>query len=246
MTRQGGNLAKPTQIRKSSRVRETPDQDKPAYASVAEAMFAQVLERTLDPLRAQLPGDVTPERAGQWVLDFLDRAATPIRVRFKKNIISVGCLDKIERNLPAADPEEYQRIVVPFRTAAEFPVLHGMLFDIREEAERLGIKDPVPRLRRYLNSIVRRRSTLARPGRHGDAVGYRVVVIENLFKKVGRRPTDKDVCKRWDFCGIPTPEKWDQAFSVTTWVKAYETPPIRARLHRIISGYMKEVREKSK
>jgi hypothetical protein len=246
-----GDPGRQAQVRQGRSVAETQTQDKPTYGSVAEAMFTEVVQRTVEELRAKLPPDATPNLS-RWIIDFLDRASTPVRVRLKGKVVSVGCLDKIQRNIPAEDPEEYRRVVLPFWMAPEFSILQQLLADLQEEAERLQVKDLEPRLRRYLTDLVQEQSARTQEtpqlipalgvwSRHDNPVGRRVLVLANFTKEAGKRPTDKDVCKRWDLESIPPPEKWAEKFDATTWVKAYETTGIRGRLHKMISGYMKEL-----
>ena len=209
MTSPGSDLANQKKTRRASQVAEVPAGEVSPYASFAEAVFAQDIKRIVHELRAKLPADVVPARMAQWILDFLDRAATPVRVRLAKRVVSVGCLEKIERNLPAEDPEECQRIVLPFWMAPEFSILQSTLFDIREEAERLKIKDPIPKLRSYLTKLAREPLTRIQEGagltseqdafsRHRFDIGYRLLVLANLIKETGQRPSDKNVCARWD------------------------------------------------
>jgi hypothetical protein len=237
-------------MRKQQKSTSKPTETRSSYASIAEAAFIAVVERALRDLETKLPPDVQPQQMSRWVVDFLDRAAKPVRVRNRNGtIFSVSCLDKIERNLVAAYPDEYQRIVIPFWKAPDFPVLQELLFDLRERAESLGLKAT------QVDPILRQR--LAIPGRHTDAklpetllqrlakyapaVKLRLIVLSDCMKEHGKSATDKDVCKRWDLLGVPILQKWTNQFGVTTWVKAYEHRGIRPRLHRMISGYRNEL-----
>ncbi len=241
------------EAKKKSAEEESP------YGSVAEAMFLKVVERTLDDLRTKLPPDVAPQHMGKWVLDFLDRGAKPVKVRKRAGIFIATCLEKIENNLLAADPQVYREVVVPFWASPDFGVLQEMLFDLRERAEELGLKAKVvqPALRRYLTNLLEQTTTQSRQpaqeiaalavfGKHGNEVGRRLVVLSNFIKEAGERPTDKDVCKRWDLESIPVPEGWREKFNVTSWMQAYITRRTNGLVHKTISGYMRELGVKSK
>jgi hypothetical protein len=234
-------------MRKHRKSKGRPTKTHSSYASIAEAAFIAVIDRSLKELQTKLPADVAPQQMARWVLDFLDRAAQPVRVRNRNGkISSVSCFEKVERNLVAASPDEYQRIVIPFWTGRDFPILQVLLFDLRERAESLGLKA------RDVEPLLRRR--LAIPGRHPDAkppetliqmlakyapaVKVRLTALSDCIKEHGKSvTTDKDVCKRWDLAAVPVLEKWTVEFGVTTWLKAYEHRAIRPRLHRMISGY---------
>jgi hypothetical protein len=140
-------------MRKRLESRSKPAEPQSSHASIAEAMFTKVVEEALNGLQAKLPNHVAPQHMDQWILSFLDRAAERVHIRGRNGkVSSVGCLDKIERNLVAADPQEYRDIIVPFWTAPDFPVLQGLLFDLRDKADNLGLKarDVVPVLRTVL------------------------------------------------------------------------------------------------
>jgi hypothetical protein len=235
-------------MQKKQKIKSKHTETQSSYASIAEAAFIAIVERALKDLQTKLPPDVQPQQMARWVVDFLDRAAHLVHVRSRNGTISsVSCLDKIERNLVAAYPEEYQRIVIPFRRAPDFPVLQELLFDLRERAESLGLNatEVEPLLRRQL----------AIPGRHPDprppesllqmltgyapAVKLRLTVLSDCMNQHGKSMTDKDVCERWDLSGLPVLVNWTEKFNVTTWVKAYEHRDIRPRLHRMISGHRK-------
>lgn len=236
-------------MQKQRQSKSKPAETQSSYASIAEAAFIAVIDRSLKDLQTKLPADVAPQQMARWVLDFLDRAAQPVRVRNRTGkISSVSCFEKIERNLVAASPDEYERIVIPFWTGRDFPILQVLLFDLRERAENLGLKA------RDVEPLLRRR--LAIPGRHPDAkppetliqmlakygsvVKVRLIALSDCIKEHGKSVKDKDVCKRWDLAGVPVLEKWTVEFGVTTWLKAYEHRGIRPRLHRMISGYFSE------
>jgi hypothetical protein len=237
-------------MRKQQKSTSKPTETRSSYASIAEAAFIAVVERALKDLQTKLPPDVQPQQMARWVVDFLDRAAKPVRVRNRHGAISsVSCLDKIERNLVAAYPDEYQRIVIPFRTAPDFPILQELLFDLRERAESLGLKaalvEPILRQRLAIpdrHPVAKLPETLLQIlDKYAPAVKLRLIVLSDCIKVAGKSIKDKDVCKRWDLAGVPILQSWTDQFGVTMWVKAYEHRSIRPRLHRMISGYRKEL-----
>jgi hypothetical protein len=69
-------------------------------------------------------------------------------------------------------------------------------------------------------------------GERSQEVAARRAELRNMLRGT-RKPTAKDVCKRWDATGIRVPEKWQGRFA--TWQDAYADPQMRANVKKLIS-----------
>lgn len=132
--------------------------DEDGHASLAESMFAEVVRNRLKKLRTRLAARTSIEAVATRILNFLDGAARPVPVRIRGKLSMAPCLDIIEgeRNLTVANPEDWSNIVLDFWGRPDFRVLQGMLFELREEAEELGLrrKHVEPMLRRILKGLL--------------------------------------------------------------------------------------------
>lgn len=242
-------------MRKRLRSISEPSEIQPPYASIAEALFIPIIERMLEDLQTKLPPGVQPQQMATWVLNFLDCAAQPVQVRSRSGkVSSVRCLDKIERQLVAADPTEYKNIVVPFWTSPDFRALQPLLCDLREQAEGLGLKDE------DVDSALRRQLTTPRKHQlgikvrtlhdylssHSPEVQRRLIALSTYIAEEGESITDRAICTRWDYDQVPVPAKWTKENDITKWVSAYTKQGTRGRLQRMISGHRKALGIKRK
>lgn len=228
--------------------------------SVAEARFKKIAENLCTHMSTELASDTPTSATADAFIDFLDRGEREVPVHPRKNgkIFPASCLDIAYKQLMIASPSDYQKVVVPYLTSPEGRLFLPYLYELKDAAIEIGIKweQAEKVLRELLHGYSGRRSS-PRPtrdslrgtdtprkslkGERDSRVAARRVHLRQMMR-LGARPTDIQICRRWDAERIPTPEAW-QSKGISMWEVARKKIP--NNLHKLISIDVSRIRKRN-
>jgi hypothetical protein len=195
---------------------------------LAESEFDKFVDDNLKAVLSNLRIGATEENILAPLVAFCERAGQKLRVRMPGgpqliyrafNVLNPSDTPRRTKEAPASTDQ-----ALPVYTFTDYDYLDELAHSFRMKADELGLEwnRALSVLKSRLAAQHRSQSGLAHQERDSN-VAARRTVLRNMMSG-GKKPSDDEVCKRWDFHEFPIPENWHK-YNVDNWLEALSKLP---------------------